>query len=282
MNHDDRMHAAVDELVRLAIAEDIGSGDVTTRLLVPEDAAGRAIVRAKEPLVVAGWLPFLKVFQSLSPEVACRFLIDEGSPAGAGDIIAELTGPFRVLLSGERAALNFLQHLCGIATATRAFVEKIRPYGTILLDTRKTLPAWRMLEKDAVRCGGGTNHRMGLYDAILIKENHIAACGGIRTAVERARRHAKALKIEVEVRNLEELQEALQCGPDIIMLDNMSLDDMSRAVKITAGRIPLEASGNVTLDTIGEIAATGVTYISTGAVTHSARAADLSMIIEPV
>jgi len=282
MNHDERMHAAVDSLVRLAIAEDIGSGDVTTSLLVPDEARGRAVVRAKEMLVVAGCLPFQKVFQSLSPEVVCRFLIEEGAHAGAGDIIAELTGPFRALLSGERAALNFLQHLCGIATATRAFVEKITPYGTVLLDTRKTLPGWRLLEKDAVRCGGGANHRMGLYDAILIKENHIAACGGIRNAVEKARRRAQALKIEVEVRNLEELRQALQCGPDIIMLDNMPLDDMRQAVKITAGRVPLEASGNVTIDTIAQIAATGVTYISTGAITHSARAADLSMIIEPL
>jgi nicotinate-nucleotide pyrophosphorylase (carboxylating) len=282
MIDNDAMHAGVDELVRLAVAEDIGSGDVTTGLLVPADARGRATVRAKQGLVSAGYLPFQKVFQLLSAEVTCTFLIAEGAQAAAGDLIAELAGPYSVLLTGERTALNFLQHLCGIATATREFVNKIKPFGTVLLDTRKTLPGWRLLEKAAVRLGGGANHRMGLYDAILIKENHIAACGGIRPAIQKARQHGRALKIEIEVRNLEELQEALQCAPDIIMLDNMSCDDMRRAVALSAGRVPLEASGNVTLETIEQIAATGVTFISAGAITHSARAADLSMIIEPL
>ncbi len=195
--------------------------------------------------------------------------------------MAELSGPFSTLLTGERTALNFLQHLCGIATLTRQYVEKLKPYKAVLLDTRKTTPGWRVLEKEAVRLGGGTNHRMGLFDALLIKENHIAACGGITAAVTKARSHlSPLLSVEVEVRNFDELQEALEALPDVIMLDNMSLTDMKKAVEITAGRVLLEASGNVTLATLAAIAETGVDFISSGAITHSARAVDISMLIE--
>lgn len=276
------LQETVKNLVRLALAEDIGSGDITTSLLIPSDLQGVARVIAKEPLITAGYLPFQKVFEELDHSIICNFFVSEGARANSGDIIAEIQGPYGTLLTGERTALNFLQHLSGIATLTGAFVEKIKPYNTILLDTRKTLPGWRLLEKEAVRLGGGTNHRMGLYDAILIKENHIAACGGIKKAIEKARCYKNKIKIEVEVRTREELHEALESHPDIIMLDNMSLDDMRYAVEKSKGLVPLEASGNVTLENISEIAATGVNYISVGALTHSARAVDISMLIEPV
>lgn len=273
--------SSIDALVRLAVAEDVGSGDVTTEILVDAALQGHARVVAKEMLVVAGAVPFARVFQFLSPDITCRFFKSEGSIADAGETVAELRGPFHALLTGERTALNFLQHLSGIATATYYYAAQLKSSGTVLLDTRKTTPGWRMLEKEAVRLGGGTNHRKGLFDAILIKENHIAAAGGIQQAIARVREDmTRKLKIEVEVRTLDEFREALACSPDIIMLDNMTLDDMRQAAAVSAGRVPLEASGNVTLDSIAQIAATGVTYISTGAITHSARAVDLSMLIE--
>ena len=272
---------SIDTLIRLALAEDIGNGDKTTGLLIDGNARGRARVIAKEELVAAGFAPFERVFAFLSASVICRFLQDEGSVIQKGETIAELDGPFASLLTGERTALNFMQHMCGVATLTRQYVEKLKPYKTVLLDTRKTTPGWRVLEKEAVRCGGGSNHRMGLFDAMLIKENHIAACGGITAAMAKARSQlSPLLPVEVEVRNFAELQEALLAMPDVIMLDNMSLADMQKAVDIAAGRVPLEASGNVTLATIADIAATGVDFISCGAITHSARAVDVSMLIE--
>ena len=274
---------SIDTIIRLALAEDVGSGDKTTGLLVAGDARGRARVIAKEELVAAGFVPFERVFTFLSASVACRFLMDEGSVVQKGELLAELDGPFATLLTGERTALNFMQRLCGIATLTRQYVEKLKPYKTVLLDTRKTTPGWRVLEKEAVRCGGGVNHRMGLFDALLIKENHIAACGGITEALATVRGQlSQLLSAEVEVRTIAELQEALVAGPDVIMLDNMSLADMKKAVEITAGRVPLEASGNVTLETLADIAATGVDYISSGAITHSARAVDISMLIKGI
>jgi len=276
-----KFDAYLDSLVSLAIAEDIGSGDVTTRLLVDGKAQGRARVIAKEDLVLAGRRPFERVFSMLSAGIASHFMLADGAAAQSGQIIAELEGPFAALLNGERTALNFLQRLSGIATLTRAYVEKIQPHKAVLLDTRKTTPGWRVLEKEAVRCGGGTNHRIGLFDALLIKENHIVASGGIAAALDRARHKLSPLvSVEIEIRNLSELQEALAGNPDVIMLDNMSLADIRKSVEITAGRLPLEASGNVTLATIADIAATGVDYISCGAITHSARAVDLSMLIE--
>jgi nicotinate-nucleotide pyrophosphorylase (carboxylating) len=274
---------SIDSLIRLALAEDIGSGDKTTALLVDSHARGCARVIAKEELVAAGFVPFERVFTFLSAAVSCRFLKDEGAVVHKGEALAELEGPFATLLTGERTALNFMQRLCGIATLTRRYVEKLKPYKAVLLDTRKTTPGWRVLEKEAVRLGGGTNHRMGLFDALLIKENHIAACGGITAAVAKARGHlSPLLSVEVEVRDHAELQEALAAGPDVIMLDNMSLNDMKRAVGITAGRVPLEASGNVTLETLAAIAETGVDFISSGTITHSARAVDISMLIEAI
>jgi nicotinate-nucleotide pyrophosphorylase (carboxylating) len=275
--------ATLDSLVRLALAEDIGSGDVTTRQLVDEKTQGMARVVAKEELVLAGSRAFERVFSILSSEVTCRFLMPEADAAQAGQTVAELEGPFAALLTGERTALNFLQRLSGIATLTRQYVENIKGHKAVLLDTRKTTPGWRALEKAAVRQGGGTNHRSGLFDALLIKENHIAACGGITAALSKARsRLGPLVCIEIEVRTLAELEQALAGEPDVIMLDNMGLEDLRSAVRRTAGRVPLEASGNVTLATIEGIASTGVDYISSGAVTHSAPAVDFSMLIQRV
>jgi nicotinate-nucleotide pyrophosphorylase (carboxylating) len=271
---------AVDKLVRLALAEDIGSGDITTSALVDPQCRGQAKVIAKQDLVIAGFRPFARVFELLNADTECVFHKKEGSFVNEGDTVAELRGPFNGLLTGERTALNFLQRLSGIATLTHCYAEKINSFRAVLLDTRKTAPGWRVLEKEAVRLGGGTNHRTGLFDGVLIKENHITASGGIRPAVEKAKKIKKSLlNIEVEVKNLEELRQALDAQPHLIMLDNMDLAEMKKAVEITDGRVLLEASGNVTLESIEPVAATGVDYISVGAITHSARAVDLSMII---
>ena len=273
----------ISTLVDAALKEDVGDGDRTTSCLVEEGLNGIARITAKENLVLAGYLPVVKVFESLSPDINVSFLFEEGTFVKQGTLVCKIRGSFDVLLTGERTALNFFQHLSGIATVTYVYAEKVKPYNTILLDTRKTIPGWRLLEKAAVRAGGGTNHRMGLYDAILIKDNHIEACGGVKLAVEKAiRLREKDMKVEVEVKNLTELKEAISAGPDMIMLDNMTCEEMKQAVDIVDGKISLEASGNVKLDTIADIAATGVMCISVGALTHSARAVDLSMLIERV
>ena len=260
-------NSLADDLIKTALCEDIGCGDRTTMLLVDPENMGSARVIAKQAMTISGIGLFAKVFQLLDSEVEFVSLEQNGSVVSNGDIIAEINGPYSVLLTGERTALNFLQHLSGIATLTSCFVEKIKSYKATLLDTRKTTPGLRCFEKEAVRSGGGTNHRMGLYDAVLIKENHIAA-------------NTPHLVVEVEVKTIAELTAAIDVSPDIIMLDNMSIEEMSKAVEIAGGRISLEASGNVTLESIAGIAATGVDYISVGAVTHSASAVDLSMIIK--
>jgi len=276
-------HPGLDDLVRCALAEDIGSGDITTGILIDAASRGRARVTAKEELILAGTSAFQRVFALLSDDVTITSLKPDGTAARGGDTVCELEGAYATLLTGERTALNFLQHLSGIATRAHRFAEKLTPYKAVLLDTRKTTPGLRVLEKEAVRLGGGTNHRMGLFDAVLIKENHIAARGSITRAVEAVSRiKSPHMHIEVEVQTIDELKEALAAKPDLIMLDNMGIDEMIEAVAAAAGAVPLEASGNVTLDSIEQIAATGVDYISVGALTHSARAVDLSMIIEPV
>lgn len=278
----DHLQPLLDELIRMAVTEDVGSGDVTTGCLVDPGRRGHAVVMAKERLVVAGMQPFQKVFRLLSRDVEFSFLAPEGGIANAGETVAELCGPLHVLLTGERTALNFLQHLCGIATLTRQFVERLTPFKTVLLDTRKTLPGFRLLEKQAVRAGGGGNHRMGLFDGILIKSNHIAACGGIRPALEKIKKTKPGnIKVEVEVRTIAELKEALDAGPDMILLDNMPPGALREAVRLTGAKIPLEASGNISLESIAQVAATGVDFISAGFITHSARAADLSMTLVP-
>lgn len=273
----------LERLVRLALEEDIGAGDVTSRLVVPETHRSRAQIIAKQDsLILSGVEPARMAFRLVDPEVRQDWLKGEGDLVTRGEAVCELAGRARSLLAAERVALNFLQRLSGIATLTRRFVEAASSHQARITDTRKTTPGLRMLEKAAVRAGGGANHRFGLYDAVLIKDNHIAAAGGIAKAVALARQGASHLnKIEVEVTDLAGLEAALAAGADAVMLDNMDLEAMAEAVRRVAGRVPLEASGGVNLTNVGEIAATGVDYISVGALTHSAPAVDLSLEFLP-
>jgi nicotinate-nucleotide pyrophosphorylase (carboxylating) len=265
-------------LVRMAIDEDIGSGDLTSEALFPPSRKGTARILAKEDLIASGLSVCAGVFEKLDP--GCRFqaLIQEGDRARKGKILAKVSGTLRSLLAGERTALNFLRHLCGVATETNRYVDQLKNTGCILLDTRKTTPGMRSLEKAAVRAGGGTNHRFGLYDGVLIKDNHIATAGSISRAVQRARRRVGPMvKIEVEAATLVHVRQALSSGADMILLDNMSTSQVAKAVALVHGRIPLEASGNMNLASIRHYAKLGVNYISVGALTHSAKAADISM-----
>ncbi len=264
------------ENVRTALAEDIGSGDVTAGL-IPADKTARATVLLRENAVICGRPWFDEVFRQIDAAVDIEWLVDEGSRQPANTVLCRLHGNARSLLAGERAALNFLQLLSGTATTTRRYVDAIAGLPTRVLDTRKTIPGLRLAQKYAVRSGGGKNHRIGLYDQVLIKENHIAAAGSITAAVNTAVERHPDLLVEVETENLVEFEEALGTPAHIIMLDNFSLDDMRRAVRINQGRKKLEASGNVTLDTIRDIAETGVDYISSGALTKNVHSIDLSM-----
>ncbi len=268
----------IQEIVRNALAEDIGDGDVTSLNTIPEDAQVEGQFLAKEPGVIAGLAVVHEVFRQLDPRVEITDLVADADTVGPRQVIATIRGPGRAVLMGERVALNFLQRMSGIATMTRHFVDAVEGTYATMLDTRKTAPGLRVLDKWAVRLGGGQNHRFGLYDMAMIKDNHIAAVGGLAEAVARVRagdpRHRP---IEVEVTTLDQLQEALALPVDRILLDNMSLDQMRQAVEMAAGRIPLEASGNVTLYTVDAIAATGVDYISSGALTHSVEALDISL-----
>jgi len=267
-------------MIRQALAEDIGHGDVTSEALVPSDQVSTADIRAKQDLVLAGGNVAREVFRSLDAAVEFELLVKDAARVKAGAVLAKVSGNTRVLLAGERVALNLLQHLSGIATLTARYVDMLAGTKARMLDTRKTLPGLRQLEKYAVRMGGGENHRFGLYDVILIKDNHIAAVGGIAKAVQRAKKAGHLLKIEVETRTLDEVREALQADVDVIMLDNMSCEMMREAVAMIDGSVPVEASGNVTLDTVRRIAETGVDFISCGGLTHSAPAADISMKIQ--
>ena len=273
---------SVREIIRIAIEEDIGNGDITTSLLIPEDHESRALIIAKGNFVVAG-IPFMKeVFAVLDEGIRFNVFINDGLKVTKGDMIAEVYGKTRSLLSGERVSLNILQRLSGIATLTNMFVERVHGLGAKIVDTRKTTPGLRFMEKYSVRIGGGSNHRFGLFDGILIKDNHIEAVGSITEALRLAREGHHLAKIEVEVENLNDLKEAVEAGADIVMLDNMSIKDMKEAVKIVRGskrNIIIEASGNITLNNVREIAETGVDLISIGALTHSATAADISMKI---
>lgn len=267
--------------IEQAFAEDLGPGDVTSEATVPADSTSAAVMLAKQHLVLAGLDVAREVFHYIDSAVQFLPFAKDGDVIHAGTEIAKLSGNTRALLAGERVALNLLQHLCGIATLTAKYVERVKGLKAEVLDTRKTLPGLRQLEKYAVRMGGGRNHRFGLYDGLLIKDNHIKAAGGIIKAVERAQKKAHhLLKIEVETRTLDEVVEALAVGADVIMLDNMPIDIMREAVKLVAGRALVEASGNVTLETIRPIAETGVDFISSGSLTHSAPAADISMKIK--
>jgi nicotinate-nucleotide pyrophosphorylase (carboxylating) len=270
-------------LIRTALAEDVGMGDVTTGAALRGDETGVAHATAKAELVVAGIEVFGEVFRTLDPALTFTTRRRDGEKAGMGDILAEIAGSLASILTAERVALNLLQRMCGIATLTRRYVDEIAGMHAKILDTRKTAPGLRVLDKYAVRAGGGYNHRFALYDGVLIKDNHIMAAGGIGEAVRRVRgRVPHTLKIEVEVKNEAELEEALTAGADSVLLDNMGLPEMAAAVKRVAARIPLEASGNMTLERVRGVAATGVDLISVGALTHSAAAADISLNVVQV
>lgn len=269
-----------DRLIRLALEEDIGPGDVTTEVLIDEDRTARALVVAKEPLVLAGTSVAQRVFFMLDRQIEFKAFFSDGDRVETGDVIFEVQGRLRPLLTGERTALNFLQRLSGIATNTRRFMAAAKGRSVRITDTRKTTPGWRRLEKYAVRVGGGRNHRFGLYDGILIKENHIRACGGITRAVELARRaKGHLMGIEVEVTTLKEVREALANKVDTIMLDNMNPTEINKSVTLVDGRVTVEVSGGVTLDSLSELVDTGVDIVSIGALTHSARAVDMSMLV---
>jgi len=270
-----------DELLTRALKEDINYIDLTTDNLIPDEQISSAIFLAKETGVLCGIDIALRVLQLLDGNISCEILKCDGTALEKGDVIARVTGKTRALLKGERTALNLLQHLSGIAAATANCVKAVEGTNAYICDTRKTTPGLRMLEKYAVTVGGGKNHRFNLSDAALIKDNHIDAVGSIRLAVEMLRKSiGHTVKIEVETRNLDELKEALESGADIIMLDNMNCETMQKAVTLTAGRVPLEASGKITLEKLRKIAETGVNFISIGALTHSVKALDISMKIK--
>ncbi len=267
-------------LIRTALEEDIGHGDVTTDALVGSDRQGKAIIVAKEPLVLAGLSVAQEVFSTLDGAVGFETSFEDGDRVETGGEILRASGKLHALLVGERTALNFLQHLSGIATFARQFVERVGKFSVRITDTRKTTPGLRVLEKHAVKVGGGHNHRFGLYDGILIKDNHIKACGGITEAVTRIRRQqGHLLRIEVEVTNAKQAEEALGVGVDVIMLDNMNLSEIQESVKLIGDRAVVEVSGGIDLETVSSLAKTGVDIISVGAITHSARAVDMSMRI---
>ncbi|WP_306533854.1 carboxylating nicotinate-nucleotide diphosphorylase [Geobacter sp.] len=271
----------LDKIIENALMEDIHTGDITTLAVVPDRRPARARLIAKEPLVLAGIDVAARVFTFLDGSVRFEVKQGDGVRLAAGDLIAEVAGDSAILLQGERVALNLLQRMCGTATLTAKYVEAVAGTGARIVDTRKTTPGLRVLEKYSVRVGGGINHRTGLYDGVLIKENHIAAAGGITRAISRARAYIPhTMKIEVETETLSEVTEALEAGADIIMLDNMDLATMREAVTIIGGRVLVEASGGVNLETVRGIAETGVDIISVGALTHSARAMDISMLLE--
>ena len=275
----------IESLIDLALREDLGeNGDVTSNCILNSDDEGQASIIVKKDGIIAG-LPIAEwVFKKVNPGLMVQNRVEEGSKVQRFEEVVRIIGPLAGILTAERTGLNFLQRLSGIATLTAEFVRKVAGTKVRILDTRKTTPGFRVLEKYAVRAGGGGNHRFGLYDMVLIKENHIAAAGGIASAVEQTRENMKKralnLKIEVEVRNFSEVEQVLNLAVDRLMLDNMSLQKIREAVKLTNGRVELEVSGGVTLETVREIAETGVNYISVGALTHSASSLDLSLLID--
>ena len=265
-------------VIAAALAEDVGTGDVTSSAVIPEGLRFHGVMRARHAMVIAGLPVACEVFRQVVPDAAFRPLAADGDAIPAGAVIAEIDGPARGLLTAERTALNFLQMLSGIATATRQYVERIRGTGCTLLDTRKTVPGLRKLSKYATRCGGAQNHRMGLFDAILIKDNHIAVCGSISEAVHKAKNAAQGkITVEVECDTLAQVGEATNAGADMILLDNMSIQDLRQAVALVNGRAKTEASGGVTLETVVGIAATGVDFVSVGRITQSAPSVDIGL-----
>ncbi len=270
----------IKQIIRFALEEDLGEGDMTTDAVIGPEMRGTAGLLAREDLVLAGMPVFEQVFKELGSQIEFEEYFKEGDLVPAGEKVCLITGSLALILKGERTALNFLQRMSGIATLTRQYVEKAGSSKVRILDTRKTVPGHRWLDKYAVRTGGGTNHRFGLYDMILIKDNHIAAAGSITKAVKLARENAPhTLKVEVEVEDLEGVEAALEAGADIIMLDNMDLKQMAKAADRVKGKAVVEASGGITLDTIKDVANTGVDLISVGALTHSPKAADFSLEI---
>ena len=271
--------------VKSALAEDIGSGDVTTLATVPKTLAFKTVMRAREPLVVAG-LDFAEAaFRRLSSSVKIEYLVHDGTHVARGDNLLRISGSARAILTAERVALNFVQHLSGIATFTAQFVVAVSGTRAQILDTRKTTPGWRRFEKYAVACGGGKNHRIGLFDMVLIKDNHLAALqnekpNAVAAAIQQARKKFPRLKVEVEADSLEQVAQAADAGADIILLDNMTPVQLRQAVKIAKGRAKTEASGGVSLGTVRAIAGSGVDFISVGALTHSARAVDIGLDFE--
>ncbi len=270
-------------IIETALEEDLGAGDITTDSLIPADAVGQGTIVAKEPLVLAGMAVACQEFDYLDPDVTFPLCLEDGLAVDTGATVLEMNGSLATILKGERTALNFLQHLSGIATMARDWMSALEGSKTRLVDTRKTTPGLRALEKYAVRIGGASNHRRGLFDGVLIKDNHIGACGGINEAVTRARKVAHHLiKIEVEVTDLAQVTEAVDVGADVIMLDNMDLTTIAEAVRLIDRRALVEVSGNISRDRLKSLAATGVDLISAGALTHSARSVDLSMRVSGV
>jgi nicotinate-nucleotide pyrophosphorylase (carboxylating) len=263
------------------LREDVGDGDITTDNIIPAESLRKAKMVAKAEGVIAG-LPIAEmVFKSLDPEMKWNVLTPEGTRVNKGDILVEFEGTYRALLTGERTALNFLQRLSGIATMSAKYADEVKDFKTVILDTRKTLPGFRMLDKYAVKTGGASNHRIGLFDMAMIKDNHIEVAGGITKAVNAVRSNIKkGIRIEVETTTLAQVQEAIDAGADIIMLDNMDLETMGKGVEMIGGRAKVEASGNMTLERLREVAATGVDFISIGALTHSVNALDISQRLE--
>jgi len=264
------------QFIESALAEDVGSGDITSRAVIPEDAAFHGDMSARQDMVVAGLPIALELVRSVAPSAVVRQMVSDGDRVTAGSVLAQLSGPARGLLTAERTALNIVQHLSGIATLTRAYVERIAGTGAVLLDTRKTIPGLRVLAKYATRMGGAQNHRMRLDSAVLIKDNHIAVCRGVKEAVARAKA-AGLSPIEVEADTLAQVKEALEAGADRLLLDNMDVPTLRRAVAMIDGRAQTEASGGIDLDTIRDIAHTGVNFISVGRITQSAAAVDIGL-----
>lgn len=274
------MHS-IDDLIEIALKEDIGYADITTENLVDPELEGSGVTIAKENFVVAGLEIAKRVFQCLDEKVVYKSGFKDGDILEKGGTIFQVSGKLSALLKGERTALNFLQRLSGIATHVRSYVDEVKNNTVRLVDTRKTTPGMRFLEKYAVRVGGGFNHRMGLYDGVLIKDNHIAACGGITASVERIRSKISHLvKIEVEVSTLDEVKQAIAAGADVIMLDNMNIKRIKESIALIGDRATVEVSGGITKDSIGRLADIGVDLISVGAFTHSARSMDISMRIK--
>lgn len=271
----------IDSIIEAGLKEDINTGDITSNLLIPAESKCTAYMVAKADGIIAGLQVAEAVFKKLDPKMSFKYEVNDGQKIKNGDLICTFTGTYRAILTGERLALNFLQRMSGIATETAKYVEAVKGFDTKILDTRKTVPGLRLLDKYAVKAGGGTNHRIGLYDMVMIKDNHISVAGSISKAVEAIRSNIPAnMKIEVETTTIDEVNEALEAGADIIMLDNMDNETMAKAVGIINGKAKVEASGNMSLSRVCEVAATGVDFISIGALTHSVTALDISQKIK--